>query len=70
MHEMSLYCSDLHCCCFTCNFATQIRGNWNQDTKFMALIDSIIGATGQWVASTDELEGTLTDQPAPSSAMA
>ncbi len=36
----------------------------------MALIDSIIGATGQWVASTDELEGTLTDQPAPSSAMA
>jgi len=41
MREMSLYCSDLHCCCFTGNFATQIRGNWNQDTKFMALIDSI-----------------------------
>jgi len=41
MREMSLYCSDLHCCCFTRNFATQIRGNWNQDTKFMALIDSI-----------------------------
>src|SRR5690554_8213643 len=53
MREMSLYCSDLHCCCFTGNFATQIRGHRNLDTKFMALIDSIIGVTVQWVASTD-----------------